>query len=55
VPHEAPLTPPVSPDDDRAGVHGAYLITAFDGAWLPSGIRTFGLAAITQATTAVTR
>ena len=53
MPHEDPLTPPVGPDD-RAGVHGASLITAFDGARLPSGIRPFGLAA-TPATTAVTR
>jgi MFS transporter, MHS family, metabolite:H+ symporter len=37
-----------------AGVLGAYLIKAFDGSWLPLGIYTFVLAAITLATTFVT-
>jgi MHS family metabolite:H+ symporter-like MFS transporter len=37
-----------------AGVLGAYLIKAFDGSWLPLGIYTFVLAAITFATTFVT-
>jgi MHS family metabolite:H+ symporter-like MFS transporter len=37
-----------------AGVLGAYLIKAFDGSWLPLGIYTFVLAAITLATTFIT-
>ena len=37
-----------------AGVLGAYLIKAFDGSWVPLGVYTFILAAITLATTFIT-
>ncbi|MEO8828709.1 MFS transporter [Lapillicoccus sp.] len=37
-----------------AGILGAILIKIYDGSWVPLGIYTFGLAAITFATTFVT-
>ena len=56
---EAPLAPPVREADDPeyatnlrlAGVLGAILIAAFDGSWVPLGVHTFVLAAITFGTT----
>ena len=37
-----------------AGILGAILIKAYDGSWVPLGVYTFGLAAITCATTFIT-